>query len=32
MCHISRQVVDDNLKGEMALFSFPLPSGSEELK
>ena len=24
--------VGDNLKGEMALFSFPLPSGGEELR
>ena len=32
MCHISRQIVGDNLKGEMALFSFPLPSGGVELR
>ena len=32
MRHICRQIVGDNLKGEMALFSFPLPSGGEELR
>ena len=32
MGHICRQIVDDILKGEMALFSFPLPSGGEELR
>ena len=32
MRYICRQIVGDNLKGEMALFSFPLPSGSEELR
>ena len=32
MRHICRYIVDDNLKGEMALFSFPLPSGGEELR
>ena len=29
MHHISNQIVGENLKGEMALFSFPLPSGGE---
>ena len=32
MRHICRQIVGNNLKGEMALFSFPLPSGAEELR
>ena len=32
MRHICRQIVGDNLKGEMALFSFPLPSSGEELR
>ena len=32
MRHICRQIVGDNLKGEMVLFSFPLPSGGEELR
>lgn len=32
MRHISRQIVGDNLKGEMALFSFPATSGGEELR
>eukprot|EP00731_Ephydatia_muelleri_P029824 Em0021g347a len=32
MRHICRQIVGDNLKGEVALFSFPLPSGGEELR
>ena len=32
MRHICRQIVGDNLKGEMALFSFPLPSGGKELR
>ena len=32
MRHICRQIVGDNLKGEMALFYFPLPSGGEELR
>ena len=31
MRNICRQIVGDNLKGEMALFSFPHPSGGEEL-
>ena len=30
--HICRQNVGGNLKGEMALFSFPLPSGGEVLR
>ena len=30
MQHISTQIVGDNLKGEIAPFSFPLPSGGEE--
>ena len=32
MRHICGQIVGDNLKGDMALFSFPLPSGGEELR
>ncbi|KAL5470750.1 hypothetical protein EMCRGX_G028763 [Ephydatia muelleri] len=32
MRNICRQIVGDNLKGEMALFSFPHPSGGEELR
>ena len=32
MCHISSQIVGDNLKGEIAPFSFPIPSGGEEIK
>ena len=32
MHHICRQNVGGNLKGEMALFSFPLPSGGEVLR
>ena len=32
MRHICRQIVGDNLKEEMALFSFPLPSSGEELR
>ena len=32
MRHICRQIVGDNLKGEMALFSFPLPFGGEKLR
>ena len=32
MRHICRQIVGDDLKGVMALFSFPLPSGGEELR
>ena len=29
---ISRQIVGDNMKGELAPFSFMLPSGGEEIK
>eukprot|EP00731_Ephydatia_muelleri_P030472 Em0021g995a len=32
MRHISSQIVGDNLKGEIALFSFTIPSGGEEIK
>ena len=32
MRHISSQIVGENLKGEIAPFSFPLPSGGEEIK
>eukprot|EP00731_Ephydatia_muelleri_P019402 Em0012g227a len=32
MCQISCLIVGDNLKGEIAPFSFPLPSGGEEVK
>ena len=32
MCYICRRIVGDNLKGEMALFSFPSTSGGEELR
>ena len=32
MRHISTQIVGDNLKGEIAPFSFPLPSGGEEIR
>ena len=32
MRQISCQIVGDNLKGEIAPFSFPLPSGGEEVK
>ena len=32
MRHISSQIVSDNLKGEIAPFSFPIPSGGEEIK
>eukprot|EP00731_Ephydatia_muelleri_P011996 Em0006g890a len=32
MRHISSQIVGDNLKGEIAPFSFPIPSGGEEIK
>ena len=32
MRHICRHIVGDNLKGEMALFSFPHTSGGEELR
>ena len=31
MRNICRRIVGDNLKGEMALFSFPSTSGGEEL-
>ena len=32
MREISKQIVGDNLKGELAPFSFMLPSGGEEIK
>ena len=32
MRYICRQIVDDNLKGIVALFSFPSTSGGEELR
>ena len=32
MCHICRLIVGDNLKGQMALFSFPHTSGGGELR
>ena len=32
MRHISSQIVGDNLKGEIAPFSFPIPSGGKEIK
>ena len=32
MRHISTRIVGDNLKGEIAPFSFRLPSGGEEIK
>ena len=32
MRNICRQILGNNLKGEMALFSFPHPSGGEELR
>ena len=32
MCHISSQIVGYNLKGEIAPFSFTIPSGGEEIK
>ena len=32
MRHISSQIVGDNLKGEIAPFSFTIPSGGEEIK
>ena len=32
MCHISSHVVGDNLKGEVAPFTFPLPSGKNDIK
>ena len=32
MRHISSQIVGDNLKGEIAPFSFTIPSGGEETK
>ena len=32
MRQISCLIVGDNLKGEIAPFSFPLPSGGEEVK
>ena len=32
MRNIFRRIVGDNLKGEMALFSFPSTSGGEEIR
>ena len=32
MRHASRKAVGVNLKGELASFSFPLPSGGEEFR
>ena len=32
MRHISTHIVGDNLKGEIAPFSFPLPSGGKEIR
>ena len=32
MCRISSHIVGDNLKGEAASFTFPLPSGGNEIK
>ncbi|KAL5486459.1 hypothetical protein EMCRGX_G018937 [Ephydatia muelleri] len=32
MRHISSHIVGDNLKGEVAPFTFPLPSGADEIK
>ena len=32
MHHISSQIVGDNLKGEIAPFSFTIPSGGEKIK
>ena len=32
MSSICRRIVGNNLKGEMALFSFPSTSGGEELR
>eukprot|EP00731_Ephydatia_muelleri_P030963 Em0022g477a len=32
MCHASRKAVGENLKGELAPFSFSLPSGGEEFR
>ena len=32
MRQISKQIVSDNLKGELEPFSFMLPSGREEIK
>ena len=32
MRSICRRIMGDNLKGEMALFSFPHTSGAEELR
>ena len=32
MWQFSKQIVSDNLKGELAPFSFMLPSGGEEIK
>ena len=31
MRHISSHIVGDNLKGEVAPFTFPLPSGGDEI-
>ena len=32
MRHISSHIVGDNHKGEVAPFTFPLPSGGDEIK
>ena len=32
MRHVSRKAVGENLKGELAPFSFSLPSGGEEFR
>ena len=32
MCHVSKRIVDDNIQGELAPFSFTLTSGGEELR
>ena len=32
MCHICRLIVSNNLKGDMALVSFPHTSGGGELR
>ena len=32
MCHICRLIVSNNLKGEVAVFSFPHTSGGAELR
>ena len=32
MRHVSKRIVDDNIQGELAPFSFTLTSGGEELR